>query len=1126
MSPGQSEQATEDSLAQRILQTIEGCPMKAVDIGRALGVDRAVINQTLYGKLRGRVEQDNRYRWRVSAAPAGGATAAAQHVPEAPPAQLTELGRLCRYYLECVGPDAEQGVSVFASSNHGHTEYAEIASLPFANPEAEWLNAPGVQRVLGRVRADRSKLVAWLGYPVRVREHQTPNWRGCFVEPVMLWPIEFPEAGFGSPSVADDLPLPNPKVVKRFAMAESVSSGEEGAQLEDELGFNGSLEDRPEPDEALRRLVSIRPDWDWQEEVEPSQLSTGLPLSEIQHTGIYNRAVIVPGERSPFTKGLESELRGLADASNNSLAVTALGTWLSNEPHANVQPDTLPILEVVPMNEEQRKAVRAAFNAPHTVVTGPPGTGKSQVVTNLLVNAAWRGIKVLFASKNNKAVDVVEARVNGLANRPTLIRLGSRGNQIDLADFLESMLAGTATPDDQTNYDEALVRHKQLSEQLQALELEQERTLGLRNTVDRLEIEIESARSEFDEPTFRAVNIERISSIEAALNAFASSLAAVDPSKLNVIGRLVLFFTRTGKLRALDESKRTLDSILPALNATPLEMGDDLEFERIYSWCASLQIRVEKAKKICQYQRALEELRAAPALENLANKHKKLTEEICEASQSLWQAWVQLTPRRLTTEDRRNMALLVAALRANQDANDNQANQTIRNRIRQLQRNVSHLFPCWAVTSLSARGRIPFTPAHFELIVIDEASQCDIASALPLLYRSKRSLIIGDPKQLRHISALSSGKDADLALKYGLLESRTNWMYRANSLYDLSTGMAGFGDVIKLLDHHRSHAHIIRFPNAEFYDETLRVATRYTRLKRPRGQRLGIQWKHISGQTARQNGASALNEAEARTVLSTLRDLLIERRFEGTVGVVTPFKAQEALIDSLIKADNEIMQVANQCDLLVDTIHGFQGDERDVMIFSPTVSNGADDRQVGFLRSNGNLFNVAITRARGFLHVVGDRNFALTSSVPYFRKFAEYVMGLEQSAEEAIPVGTDLGPEYPTVPRPERVSEWEKVLYRALYQPLMELGVFAIPQFPVEQYDLDFAVLIGDRKLNIEVDGEHYHRSWTGELCLRDRLRNQRLIELGWEVKRFWVYEVRDRLPECVKHLQQWVAKS
>src|ERR1035437_7192773 len=51
-------------------------------------------------------------------------------------------------------------------------------------------------------------------------------------------------------------------------------------------------------------------------------------------------------------------------------------------------------------------------------------------------------------------------------------------------------------------------------------------------------------------------------------------------------------------------------------------------------------------------------------------------------------------------------------------------------------------------------------------------------------------------------------------------------------------------------------------------------------------------------------------------------------------------------------------------------IHRFQGDERDVMLFSPVISRGAARETAGFLRSNGNLFNVAITRARGVLYVV------------------------------------------------------------------------------------------------------------------------------------------------------------
>jgi very-short-patch-repair endonuclease len=91
---------------------------------------------------------------------------------------------------------------------------------------------------------------------------------------------------------------------------------------------------------------------------------------------------------------------------------------------------------------------------------------------------------------------------------------------------------------------------------------------------------------------------------------------------------------------------------------------------------------------------------------------------------------------------------------------------------------------------------------------------------------------------------------------------------------------------------------------------------------------------------------------------------------------------------------------------------------------------------------------------------------------------------------------------------------------------MVDAGLKPIPQFSVEQYDLDFALITEGRKLAIEVDGERYHRVWTGELCLRDQLRNQRLIELGWEVQRFWVYEVRDELDRCVRRLQDWSYKQ
>lgn len=74
-----------------------------------------------------------------------------------------------------------------------------------------------------------------------------------------------------------------------------------------------------------------------------------------------------------------------------------------------------------------------------------------------------------------------------------------------------------------------------------------------------------------------------------------------------------------------------------------------------------------------------------------------------------------------------------------------------------------HFIPVWIVTSLSARRALPLTENLFDLVVIDEASQGDIASALPILFRARRAVVIGDPHQLRHISTLSLKQGAQIA---------------------------------------------------------------------------------------------------------------------------------------------------------------------------------------------------------------------------------------------------------------------------------------------------------------------------------------------------------------------------
>jgi very-short-patch-repair endonuclease len=1108
MSNGNIEST--NSLREFILEELRRKPgLTASELATVLGRDRREVSRCLTYDLAGKVHQGTDYRWRLAERDAQRAARGS--------GSTTEISRLCRYYLECISQEMEEGVRVFARNESGDPSYAQLPSLPIDSDDG-WWNSREVGKLLGKVRAGRGKLMAWMGYPVRLHERRTARRDGFFVEPILIWPLLLPERNGDAPSFDDRAPRFNTKFLRRVTMGDGAQLAEEVARLERELGL-GAPAEQPEVDDIVQRLVRIRPEWDWKEELRPD-VCRSTPLSEITDPGIYNCAVIVPAERSPFTEGLESELEELSGATEENLRETALGRWLTanipiGKPSAT---DSDPLIEVLPMNTEQRAAVRTGLTQAHTVVTGPPGTGKSQVVTNLLVNAAWRGMKVLFASKNNKAVDVVEARVNELANRPVLLRLGSNEYQARLAAYLPQLLAGNPGAEVEANYVEALGRHRSIAAQLAELDKVQQQTMERRNAVDQLDADAEEGRQLFG-TVFATITRATYARADRDLRWLRKAIDGVDPGRQGLLTRLLWRFLRGARERRLVQRVRDAAGTVETLRITWLEDIDDVPTLR--AKLHQLSLRVALARIVVEYREALAALQQSRSFETIAEQRRELIDEASENATTLWRDWVHLAPARLTAEQRKDVADFVAALELMTGSGASRIHASVKKRARILQSKVTALFSCWGITSLSARGRIPMEPGFFDLVVIDEASQCDIASALPLLYRAKRSVIIGDPMQLRHISVLDGQRDSELQHKHGLVENRLTWMYSVNSLFDVAASIVSTANVINLRDHHRSHADIIGFSNQAFYEGRLRVATRQARLNRPSMTEPGVVWHDVSGSVVRPPRGGAQNEVEARAVVDALVNLLVCDGFTGSAGVVTPFRAQAQLLQSLIQSRHELDEVSTRAELLVDTVHKFQGDERDVMFFSPVISKGISLGALGFLRSNGNLFNVAITRARGLLHVIGDRSAAATCGVDYLEKFAAYVSDLETAQTRNASTRTAAPtPEYPTVTNPERVSEWERVLYRAM----VAAGLHPIPQYSEDQYDLDFALLAGDRKLAVEVDGERYHRSWTGELCLSDQLRNQRLIELGWDVQRFWVYEIRDELELCVRRLKDWVA--
>jgi superfamily I DNA and/or RNA helicase len=225
--------------------------------------------------------------------------------------------------------------------------------------------------------------------------------------------------------------------------------------------------------------------------------------------------------------------------------------------------------------------------------------------------------------------------------------------------------------------------------------------------------------------------------------------------------------------------------------------------------------------------------------------------KIAENSEELWRCWLRIQPSKLDQQARLlgDYSAIVRLMAAGGEGQ--RPGREVYRRYYELFPKVSKYLPCWAVTSLSARGRIPLEPNFFDLVVIDEASQCDIASALPLLFRAKRAVIIGDPNQLKHISGISPRQDRALLEQHGLVAERAGWSYSTTSLFDLATTLARPADIIVLRDHHRSHADIIGFPNKHFYEGKLRVATKYQLLRPPPRGYPAVRWIDVCGEVRR-----------------------------------------------------------------------------------------------------------------------------------------------------------------------------------------------------------------------------------------------------------------------------------
>ena len=819
------------------------------EIAHRLGLERAAVNEVL-NQGRGEVfQQDATYRWRMvtPAATDGGEVC---HRDE-PRGGL--LARLCEYYLACLSHD-NRNLSYHMQSDR----FVELPALP----DGERLEvSPEIEELVDSGRRETRSFDLVLGYPLLLRRIRS----GFRVEPVLLLHVEALDEASDILRVVNDSLYVNPGAVEHLSDCDRDALSREVAHLETELGLNGDSELLL--DEVIARLKAHRQGWPWVDACSPTLVGADPPLLSLTEPGIHSRAIIALSERSSFTQGLESELTALSKLSLDQVRGTALGDWLEGATAPiSADEEGEHLLDVPPVNDEQSAAVQRALRDKLTVVTGPPGTGKSQLVSNLLINSAWRNSSVLLSSKNNKAVDVVENRVNGLGVRPVVLRTGAGGYQRKLAADLVSMLTSSTSVDDRERYASAIVTLEELRREKAEAWRQIEDLVALRNRVDDLERDTERARGLAWTERLETREVrKRVDRAHLCLQ----SLATIPRNPvLRVFARILLWPGRLSRFRTAVERLEEL----PLSSAAPGEVSE----ESLQDWgryLSRLSEDLEQAELLAQYRQALEILNRTP-LDQLQLRYAELTKQLRDQSGEVWKIWTGTLSDRLDAEARRTLGGQISYLRMIGDA-DTELSGELYGVFREICVNALRTFPVWASTALSARNRLPLEPGLFDLVVIDEASQCEIASALPLLYRARRAVIIGDPNQLQHISGIPRSADFQAMRRYGVGAELPSWSYSVNSLFDLANSLAATESLVNLVDHHRSHPAIIGFSDEAFYDGKLRVLTRPGSLNMPR-TRAGVtdravRWIGCSGKAARAPGGGAENRLEAEKVCETLR---------------------------------------------------------------------------------------------------------------------------------------------------------------------------------------------------------------------------------------------------------------
>ncbi len=248
------------------------------------------------------------------------------------------------------------------------------------------------------------------------------------------------------------------------------------------------------------------------------------------------------------------------------------------------------------------------------------------------------------------------------------------------------------------------------------------------------------------------------------------------------------------------------------------------------------------------------------------------------------------------------------------------------------------IFPIVATTCISAH-RLGKPEPMFDMTIIDEASQCNTAVSLVPVIRGKSLMLVGDPQQLNPVIVLDEMTNQKLRKKYNISE---DYDYRKNSIYKTYLACDAVSDEILLHNHYRCHKQIIEFNNKKYYNSKLQIMTQ------------SKETNPLIYVDVQSDESDYKNTAPAEA-LEIVRYAAANK--DKTIGVITPFVNQKNLIEKMLKSE----KLSN---VTCGTVHAFQGDEKDVVLFSTAITSHTKAGTYEWLKNNKELINVATSRAR------------------------------------------------------------------------------------------------------------------------------------------------------------------